>query len=177
LENAHLDKRFQTKTFVGNSIIVKLEKFDYLTPSEVIEGAHIINPLYILNVATPDHPKGKTIANPLPYSYIGTVVAIGDEVKNYREKNGLMPIIPGDTVELTWFDLKEYRYYPDKNRLDWMTLDNPHAPNFEGFAKVPAQFVEAIVPAGMYEEVYGSRAERFNTMAETYTEADYRRSH
>jgi hypothetical protein len=161
LQNAHLDKRFTNKFFCGKFVIVKLEKINWIVPSEYNSELHTVNPLYYLTVVTPDFPKGKLVKNPLPYGYKGTVVAIGDEVSKYRDDNTLMPIREGDTVELSWFDLKENRYYPDKQKVDQITLDSPYAPNYEGFAKIPVQFIETIIPAGEYENVYGKLEELF----------------
>ncbi len=173
LANAHEDVRFRNKIFVGNSVIIKLEKINWLIPSNFEEGLHTLNPLYFLNVVTPDYPQGKIIQNPFPYGYRGTVVAVGDEVAKYRSEKGLESIVIGDTVELGWFDLKEYRYYPDKQKVDQVTLDNPIAPNYEGFAKLPAQMVEALIPAGLYEEVYGKREDVFSVVVAEVTTADY----
>jgi hypothetical protein len=173
LQNAHHDKRFTDKTFTGKFVIVKLEKINWLVPSEYNPEMHTINPLYFIQVVTPDFPKGKLIQNPLPYGYKGTVVAVGDEVIQHRFENKLDPICVGDTVELSWFDLKEYRYYPDKQKIDQITLDSPYTPNYEGFAKVPVQFIESFVPAGMYEEVYGKPEDIFKVTINDVTLKDY----
>jgi hypothetical protein len=174
LEHAHTDVRFTNKTFTGNHIIIKLEKNNWLIPSNFEDGLHTMNPLYFLNVVTPDFPSGKMIQNPLPYGYKGTVIAIGDEVSLHRKEKGLTSINPGDSVELGWFDLKEHRYYPDKQKVDQITLDNPYAPNYEGFAKVPAQFVEAFVSASEFELVYGKREELYKVDLVGTTMVDYK---
>lgn len=164
LEYACEDIRFKHKHFVGNTIIVKLEKLNWFVPSELNTDLFSINPLQMVAVTTPDHPRGKIIENPLPYNYRAVVVAIGDEVSKYRKDNKLTILEAGDIVELNWFDVKQYRYYPDKNKIDQITLDSPDATNFEGFAKIPAQFVEAIVKPDTFELVYGVSREEMYTL-------------
>src|SRR5690606_23001370 len=126
LINATDDSRFKHKIFVGNTIVVRLEKTDFLVPSE-IDGMHTINPLCWIQVQTPDYPQGKWIMNPLPYNYRGVVVAVGDEVIRHRKEANLMALEVGDVVELNWFDLKQLRYYPDKNKIDLIDLATPYA--------------------------------------------------
>lgn len=170
LENATSDRRFANRLFVGNSIIIKLEKINFLIPSDINPDLHTFNSLYIVRVATPDFPSGKNIINPLPYNYRGVVVALGDEAIKYRQENGLKPIEIGDIVELNWFDMKNFRYYPDKQRIDLISPDSPEAPNFEGFVKVPTQFVEAIIKESEFELVHGvSREEYYRANASMET--------
>lgn len=164
LEYASDDVRFNNKIFVGNTIIVKMEKLNWFVPSEIDPDLFSVNPLQFVAAVTPDHPRGKIVQNPLPYNYRAVVVAIGDEVSKYRTENNLQSLAPGDIVELNWFDLKNYRYYPDKNKIDQITLDSPEAPNYEGFAKIPAQFVEAIVKPELFELVYGKSREDMYTV-------------
>lgn len=171
--NAHIDKRFTGKKFVGNFVIVKLEKINWLVPSDINPELHTINPLYWLNVVTPDKPRGQLVMNPLPYNYQGVIVAVGDEVISYREKNKLSPIIPGDMAELTWFDMKEFRYYPNKQTVDQITLDAPYAKNFEGFVKVPVQFIETIVSSAEFENVYGNKEDLYKVTVTDVTLEDY----
>lgn len=176
LQNAPDDKRFHNKHFVGNSIVVKLEKINWLIPSQVADGFNTLNPLHFVTVSTPDYPDGKMVMNPFPYQFRGVVVAIGDEVTKYRKENGLTPLEISDIVELNWFEIKPMRYYPEKHRIDQVTLDNPYAPNFEGFVKIPAQFVEAIVKEADFELVYGSTREKLYAVAseeEGITYEDY----
>lgn len=176
LENAPDDRRFHNKHFVGNTIIVKLEKINWLVPSQVVDGFTTINPFHFITAVTPDFPNGKTIMNPFPYQFRGVVVAIGDEVTKYRAEKELVQLEVGDIVELNWFEVKPMRYYPEKHRIDQVTLDNPYAPNFEGFVKVPAQFVEAIVKEADFELVYGSTRAKMYEVAngeDTITYQDY----
>ena len=168
LEYACEDVRFKNKHFVGNSVIVKLEKLNWFIPSDLDTDLFTINPLQMVAATTPDHPKGKIIENPLPYNYRGVVVAVCDEVVKYRAENNLAPLEAGDIVELNWFDVKQFRYYPNKNKIDQITLDSPDAANYEGFAKIPAQFVEAIVKPNDFELVYNvSREEMYNVQVNT----------
>jgi len=165
---AENDTRFHNKVFTGSNVIVKLERFNFLIPSQVITGSVTINPLSYVTVSTPDYPQGKVVRNPLPYSYRGVVVAVGDEVADYRQSRNLTALEVGDFVELAWFNLKDYRYYPDKNKIDQITLDDPTATNYEGFAKIPVQFVEAIVKKELIHSVYGSADEMYGTPTENY---------
>jgi hypothetical protein len=159
---AHLDNRFLNKYFVGNSIIIKLEIMNWLIPNKA--GQLTLNPNWSVGMKSPDSPSGKFIRNPLPYSFRGVVVAISDEVEKYRRENGLKALLPGDFVELNWFEIQNHRYYPDKHLIDHLTMDSPVAPNYEGYVKVPAQFIETFCSAGSFEDVYGTKPEDFYKM-------------
>jgi len=152
LATSHKDLRFKDKILCGNNIIVKLEKMDVLVES----GGNLVpNQMRIVTVSTPDDPMGKVIANPLPYNFRGVVIKVGDEIIAERAAKGLIPIEEGDWVELTWFELKNSRYYSDKDKIDLITLNNPIAPNYEGFALVNMRFVEMIIKD--FEASYGVR--------------------
>jgi hypothetical protein len=158
LSTAHIDGRFAGKTFTGNNLVVKLEKSDYLI---LEQGLVTPNPLQFIPVTTPDDPKGMIIKNPLPYNSRGVIIALGEDIVRERQEKNLAPLELGQWVELGWFELKSHRYYPDKNKIDLITLDNPEAPNYEGFALINMRFVESIIHS--FEETYGTTVDKFYT--------------
>jgi hypothetical protein len=145
LPTAHMSD-ISLKTFFGHNVVVKLERFDHLVPIEDTSFS-TVNPKKYVQITTPDNPRGMVVTNPFPYNFRGIVVAVGSDVQQ--------DVVPGDYVELRWFNIKEDRYYPNKTLTDEVTVQTPEAPNFEGYVLVSSHVIESKVSRESFEAVFG----------------------
>lgn len=147
------------KTFLGYDVIVRLFKDDVMQLSLLkdFEGRPMaIKKQLQVAITGPDDLRTIMIENPLPYLYEGVLVAVGHEVE--EKFPGVYK--PGQIVQLTWFDQKDSRYYPDKRKLD-LAFSMEHVlaggslfPNYEGYQKVHVSLIEAILDAPTPHEQY-----------------------
>ena len=146
----NIDPKFTSKTFVGNDIIVRLKKEDYIikdSGSDLKDGIKRDNQISIQQ----GDGNWTTIDNPLPYIYSGVICAIPPFVANEYEANSGVKLEAGMEIEIDSISLVESRYYLDKTKGDTRPSEQELLkggkmfPNHQGFFKINIHQIEAIL--------------------------------
>lgn len=153
----NIDPVFKTKQFTGNNVIVRLFRNDYLDMSNIpdidnIPETTIVNILPSTKIEMETYGgKNILIDNPIDYTFKGVVIAFSPLVQEKSKETLGFQIEPGQTVELTYFDFPNYKYYTDKFKIDtkWSKDDliagrNVY-PNFEGYFIITPFNIESLI--------------------------------
>lgn len=144
-----IDSKFKSKTFIGNDIIVRLRKEDYLikdSGDKLKDGIKRDNQFPIQQ----GDGNWTTIDNPLPYIYSGIICAMPPFVANEYEVNSGVKLEAGMEIEIDNVSLIENRYYLDKTKGDSRPSEQKLLkggkmfPNHEGYFKISVYDIESI---------------------------------
>ena len=146
----NIDPKFASKTFIGNDIIVRLRKEDYLIKNS---GDKLKDGIKRDNQFPMQQADGNwtTIDNPLPYIYSGVICAIPPFVAKEYEANSGVKLEAGMEVEIDNISLVENRYYLDKTKGDTRPSEQELLkggkmfPNHDGYFKINIYQIEAIL--------------------------------
>lgn len=144
-----IDSRFASKTFIGNDIIVRLRRQDYLIKNS---GSDLKDGIKVSNEIAIEQADGQwnTIDNPLPYMYSGVICAIPSFVTKEYEANSGVKLTEGMNVEISDIALIPARYYLDKTKRDMRPSEQELLkggamfPNHEGYFKISVYDIESI---------------------------------
>lgn len=160
---SQIDPAFENLQLTGKHVIVRLHKENYIKSIEVLPGGIPIYDAWISQVdgrmRQTDPPKW--VDNPLPYVFMGTVVAISPLAKAefLKEKEELEKYDPaaakeykvlsvGDTVTLNHFMFADNRFYLNKQQRDFIKNPNEYRiEHWEGYVKIHPTVIESIVVA------------------------------
>lgn len=160
-----IDPRFKDFVLMGDEIIVRLHKENYIKDISMIDSEG--NPVYDTWQHQVDARQHKTDKadwqdSPLPYVYSGVIVSLSPTAQAYfskqkklieeSNKNAAKAYkIPqvGDTVALRHFMFADYRFYFNSQQVDY--LINPkeyRVVYWEGYVKLHPTLVERVYKDG-----------------------------
>ncbi len=158
-----IDDFFKTIQLIGNDVIIKLHKENYIKSVQLLseDVNNVIYENYISQVDGRMHAsdKAKWIDNPLPYVHSGVIVALSPLViAEFIEKKNKLSLIDkdlaesfkipqvGDIVHLTHFMFADFRFYKNKQEKDFIKDPNNYRiEHWEGYVKLHSSYIEAIV--------------------------------
>ena len=158
---SQIDPIFSTIQLSGKQIIVRLHKENYIKGVQMVGDAKI--PIYDAWISQVDGRMRQTdpprwVDNPLPYVFMGTVVAMSPLVAaDYlAEKELLAKLDPiaaanfkvlevGDVVHLNHFMFADHRFYINKQMRDFIKNPNEYRiEHWEGYVRIHPTVIEAI---------------------------------
>jgi hypothetical protein len=158
---ATIDPEFSNLQLSGKQIVVRLHKENYIKAVDVIGEAK--TPLYDAWISQVDGRQrqvdpAKWVENPLPYIFMGTVVAMSPlaRAEYLAEKDAVAKVDPvgaskfkalevGDVVHLTHFMFADKRFYLNKQERDFIKNPNEYRiEHWEGYVLIHPTMIEAI---------------------------------